>query len=699
VSFLAYSLSWLIFFLLLSGVSDARVKRFIIENLILLANGRNWGRSGAYERLRGRADLEVDPTDPLSTVVFNLEKAPRNSRGLVEFSTPFLILKPVNMARGNHKIWFGVNNRGNCIELGFSAFPITRFPVTREDNNCNPVSVDDIGSDNFLLNEGYVFVDAGWQADGIPDGRGKQLFPNFPLASEPDGATIVGPLRLEYQTDTATFTWPLPDPPAGVRVWRPYEAADTNTAHANLTVRDREDAARVSIAPSRWAFGRCTAGQANLTPTTTDIRLFDGFAAGKIYEVVYTAKDPIVMGLAYVVPRDIGSFLRYAKLDDSGHPNPLATAGSATGIRRAYSSGTSSTGMYEREFLYLGFNEDEMHRKVFDGVTIYAAGSYRLFANLQFAHPTYFSMESSHHDFTSNSITPMTFAVTKDPITGITDGLLKRPRTDPLVIQIDGEFEFWQWKASLNVVDGAGKPVRIPYNVRLYFQDGFQHIGATGLLSPQQPLATCQDSNGMFAAAPVTLRALVRVMDDWADHGIKPPNSNYPSKHDLATAQEYHAVFPAIPGIDSPTSMNELTVFNFGPSFRSQGGNETILPPVAGRNYQVFVPKPSADGSARSGIHTIYTRAPLGTNVGWTADTVLETGRKCEASFFPLSTTKAARLAIGDSRQSLQERYTDHDGFVFAVAKAAKQLVKERFTLDEDAVRFIEATNKSAILK
>ena len=95
------------------------------------------------------------------------------------------------------------------------------------------------------------------------------------------------------------------------------------------------------------------------------------------------------MGLAYAVTRDVGSYLRYETHDGAGNPNPLALSSSeeleavgvqenatSTGILRAYSSGTSSTGMYQREFLYLGFNEDEQHRQVFDAATIYSAAGH-----------------------------------------------------------------------------------------------------------------------------------------------------------------------------------------------------------------------------------------------------------------------------------------------------------------------------------
>jgi len=437
--------------------------------------------------------------------------------------------------------------------------------------------------------------------------------------------------------------------------------------------------------------------------------VFDGIGPQRIYELIYPAKNPKVMGLAYAVTRDVGSFLRYQIQDEAGNPNPLAVS---PGIRRAYSSGTSSTGMYQREFLYLGFNEDESHRKVFDGVTIYSAATYRLFVNAQFVHPTFFSGQDQHHDFTSNSVAPFTFAVTTDPISGIMDGLLKRPATDPLVFQIDEELVFWQWKASLNVVDGRGQQVALPDNVRLYFQNGFGHIAASGLLSP--PTITVPDGRagicqnprqggGLNASTAVTPRALAIAMDEWADRGIEPPKSNYPGiqRKTLVSLDEYRAAFPAIPGLKPPSVMNDLTVLQLGPRFGSKGGVQTQLPPALGARYTVLVPKPDEDGVGLDGIRTIFTRAPIGTNVGWNLRPGFRAPDLCSlsGSFVPFAKTKAERLASGDSRKSLEERYKDHDGFVKAVTKAAKELTAERFMLEEDANTFIGAAEASDILR
>jgi len=643
--------------------------------------------------------MEVDPRSPVNAVIVNLDKAPKNDRGMVEFSSPFFILKPVDMRRGNHKLFYGINNRGNKAEIGIRAFPAPTG------NSNDPLTAADVGENNILLRLGYAIVDAGWQGDVAPGNN--RLFPNFPVAVQPDGSPIVAPLRIEYSDrtipDAGTFTLTLEGNPN----FRSYETADTNTAHSTLTVRDEVAAPRMSIASDHWAFGSCPNGLGSLMPSTTDICLFDGFQADKLYELIYPAKNPIVMGLGYAVTRDIGSFLRNQTQDDVGNRNPLALSPRQVGIRRAYSSGTSSTAMYQRDFLLLGFNEDEAHRKVFDAAIVYHGGAHRLFANVEFADPNIYSRQDDRHDFLSYSHPPFTFAVTTDPISGIHDGILKRPETDPLVFQIDGEAEFWQWQDELNAVDGLGNPVPIPGNARLYLNSGFSHINVTGLLSPAQDPGICQNLRQSSSGASAALRALTIALDEWADQGIEPPPSNYPRVEDgtAVTLDEYRAAFPAIPGAAVPTVLSELDLLNFGPLFSPVGGVLTILPPLAGPHYPVIlVPKPDQDGVGIAGIRSMQIRAPLGTNTGWN---VRAPGHRAPnlcgpgtspGSFIPFATTQAKRLASGDPRLSLQERYGNHRGFVRAVRRAGRELVRERFLLPEDADAFVSAARASDVL-
>ena len=686
----------------------ARVTRFVVESREPYAAGATFGTAGAFERLVGTATMEVDPSDPSNAVIVNLDKAQRNAHGNVEFTSPFWIIKPLNMGAGNHKIWYAINNRGNSELLQRASAATVPTLVAKR------------------LELGFSLVDAGWHGDGITPPPTPQLFPNFPIAKNPDGSPIIGPLRIELLPTTAIFSRRL------VIGWKNYEAANTNTASATLTVRDRQDAPVTTIASNRWAFGTCGAAvQAALVPTTTDICLFDGFKPNKMYELIYQAKNPIVMGLAHAVTRDVASFLRNHPQDDVGNPNPLLVPYAArerdqrhdddgrgnddsggkrspTGIRHVLGSGVSSTGMYLREWLYLGFNEDESRRRVFDGVTIYTAGVNRLFANVQFAHPTFYSRQDANQDYTSNGIAPFTLGVSRDPISRVTDGILKRPRTDPKVMQIDGGLEMWQWKASLNVADGRGRPVKLPKNARLYYMNGASHVQTgQGMLvdGPSAgPTAICQIGLQRGAvvtpapgAAPIgfnhTFRALVVAMDRWVDKGEDPPDSNYPRIEDgtLVPLANFRATFPTIPGV--PASLiqhNEITELDFGPRFDAEGGLQEVLPPRRGDPYRVFVPRADADGNDIRGVRQMEVRVPLGSNLGWNVRVAPRSPDLCglSSAYAPFAQTQAERLASGDSRLSVKERYGTQAAFIEAVDRATRRLIENGFMLREDAIAY-----------
>jgi hypothetical protein len=513
-----------------------------------------------------------------------------------------------------------------------------------------------------------------------------------------DGGPIVSPIRIEY-TGTG-YSLPL----KGNNQFRSYETADRDPSKSTLTVRDGVNGARTSIAADRWAFGRCAKGRESLEPSTTDLCLFDGFQVNRIYELVYPATNPWVMGLGYAVTRDFASFLRNATADDSGQPNPVARDRQTVGIRRVYGLGISSTGMYMRDFLYLGFNEDEGHRKAFDAVRIFIPGTHRLFANVEFADPNVYSRQDQHNDFLSHSIPPLTYAVTTDPISGVRDGILKRPATDPLVFHIDTANEFWQMDASLNVHDGRGRAVPVPENVRFYFAAGHSHVGASGVAAlPTAPGICRYPVNGNLSYNTL-LRALIVVLDDWADRGVAPPASRYPGLGDktLVSLGEAARMFPKIPGITFPTVLNELPSLKYGSGFRATGGVVGGRAPGRGQKYQVLVPALDPDGMDLGGIRTVDIAAPVGTNAGWNIRPEGPRGADLcglSGSFFPFAKTRAERLASGDPRPSLEERYSDHAGFVNAVDRAAKALVNDRFLLEEDARTLIATATESSILR
>ena len=677
---------------LFASLAEARVVRFVVEQRRVFADGMTFGTVGTYERLDGRVYMEVDPADPLNAVIVNLDKAPRNARNRVEFSSPFFILKPVDMSRGNGKIFYGVNNRGNKLESGL------RWNYVAASNN--PLTAADAG-DGFLMRLGYTVVDAGWQGDVDP--ANNRLSPTFPVAVDAQGRPLVATIRVEFSDREirpgGTFTLPLKGSPN----FRPYPAAEPDSRKATLTVRTTVSGSKTPIPSDQWSFGRCPSGKASLVASPTDVCLFEGFKVDRLYELTYAAQGPTIMGLGYAVTRDVASFLRNDARDEAGNPNPLALSATSVGIRRAYGSGSSSTGMYMRDFLYLGFNEDESHRKVFDAVNIHIPGTHRLLANVQFADPNTYARQDDRADFTSTSYPPLTFAVTTDPISGIRDGILKRPKTDPLVIQTDTENEFWTFKASLNVHDGTGRPVELPDNVRMYLLSNFQHGGG----DPKAPVP----SNNDMCANPTnpnyhgpTHRALIMALDAWADRGVKPPKSRYPLVQDktLVTLDEYLKAFPAIPGATMSRVVTELHALNYGPHFRSVGGILPGGPPGVGTKYQVLVPSVDKDGLNVAGIRQMEIRVPLGTNMGWN---VRASGRRegnlcgLTGSFLPFAKTKAERTAANDPRASLEERYKNHAGYVSAVKKAAADLKDEGFLIEEDAQRFVRVAEESQVLR
>ena len=306
--------------------ADARVVRIVVEKTTPYGGGKSFGDAGSFERLEGIVHMEVDPEDPLNAVVVNLDRAPRNAKGLVEFSAPFFIIKPVDLSRGNHKLLYGINNRGNAIELGFQTFPAV--PRGEEESG-----------DGLLFRLGYSFVDAGWAGDIATTET--RLGANLPVAVQADGSPIVSRIRIEYPSDPTGRPLPAAGgdridgytlPIKGNDRFLSYETADADPAHSTLTVRDAVDGPRMPISSSQWAFGTCPTGQASLSASTTDICLFEGFHHDKVYELIYPAKNPWVMGLGYAVTRDLASFLRYEATDDAGTVNPLAE--SAGSVRR-----------------------------------------------------------------------------------------------------------------------------------------------------------------------------------------------------------------------------------------------------------------------------------------------------------------------------------------------------------------------------
>ncbi len=645
------------------------------------AGGMQFGGSGAYERLTGRVRFAVDPEAAGRQAVTDIALAPRDADGRVRFEADFCILRPVDGTRGNRRLFFDYGNRGNKRALQFfNDAPPANDP-------CRP---EDAGN-GFLMRRGYAVVWLGWQGDILP-GNGRMLL-DVPIATE-NGRTITGPARIEFiAVAPGTTVFPL----SSLASARSYPAASRDTGAARLTRRRYAHSPREDIAPGAWAFARVERGggvdnqgmEESVIASDSHIHLPSGFEPGWIYELVYEAKEPRVLGLGHVGVRDFVSFLKHGEATASGGPNPLRENGGR--IEKAYAWGRSQTGRCIRDFLHLGFNADAEGRPVFEGVLPHVAGAGKMWMNHRFANVMLMVGQEYENHFTPADRFPFAYAVSTDHLTGRTDGILKRPETDPKVIHTDTACEYWQRRASLVHTDTAGNDLDIPENVRIYFWSSSQHFAAPHVAAPTTGLAQTRFNT---VATSMLFRANLDNLDAWVSEGRAPPESRIPRRADgtLVTYEEWRRSFPAIPGIALPRGPSRLQRLDFGPDV--DDGRITKEPPeiVPGEEYAVLVPAVDADGNDIAGVRAPMVRAPLGTYTGWSMRR-RELGNGAmvglTGSYIPFPDTEEERIRTGDPRASVLARWGSAEGYVAAIRAAAEALAGEGLMLDEDVERAV----------
>jgi hypothetical protein len=476
-----------------------------------------------------------------------------------------------------------------------------------------------------------------------------------------------------------------------------YETVSLDTSTATLTMRVRESDPRIPIPASQWAFADCGSAPFPGVPSPTKICLQGGFNPNFIYELLYIAKNPTVLGLGFAATRDLVSFFRHARQDDIGTPNPLAG-----GLQGAIMHGISQGGRYLRTFLHLGFNEDEEGRMVFEGMYPHiAAGQIPL--NVRFGQPGRSYGQHEDHLYPSYE-SPFTWQRVRDRIAGHTASLLERCRTThtcPRIVQTVSSIEYWQGRMSLNTTDALGRhDVGLPGNVRVYLFSSTQHV------PPAPDLGICQQLSNPNPYRE-GMRALLVALERWLTEGEKPPPSQIPliREHSLVRSDQARIRWPSIPGVKYTGLLNELTLLDFGVDFDHRAESGVVAEPpivVTGHDYVVLVPKVDTDGNEIAGIRSVTLRAPLGTYTGWNLRRAgFAEDELCgpQGTFVPFKQTRLERLAAGDPRLSLEERYGDHAGYVAAVTTAANELVENGYLLPEDAARLIAAAEASNVLQ
>ena len=611
------------------------------------ADGTSFGEVGEYEQLDGVAYFAIDPTDPSNAQITDLGLAPRNASGLVEFSADFRILKPIDQQKGSHKLFFDVVNRGKPLSL-------MRINSAPENDPMAP-------GNGYQMRHGYTQVWCGWQHD-VPE------TPGLLRINVPNAQNVEGRIAVTFQPNEESQTAMLSD-----RGHVPYSASNPDQPDAQMLVHDYDGGPATLIPRSEWSFGRLENGV--LEPDPSRISMEQGFVPGKVYQCIYTTATAPVVGLGIVGVRDLISYLRYSDSPD----NPCAGD-----IQHSFAFGSSQSGRLLRHMLYLALNQDEADRTVFDGIIAHIAGGRRGEFNQRFGQP------SSTVEASTASLFPFADIDQEDPETGQIDGLLKllkgRAKV-PKIFFTNTSSEYWGGHGALTHIDTTGVRDIVPYDqVRIYHFSGTQHsAGALPLAHTQATGAVGKHPFNWVDWRPL-LRAAVANIDAWVTSNTAPPPSEH-ARLDEGTAvpgETLRSVYEAIPGFGFPAHIRNLARYDFG----SDQGITENLPPVTGVPYPALVSSVDQDGNELAGIRLPDVAVPLATVTGWNLRHP-DTGgpdqtHKIMGSTMPFTFTRQERQDSGDPRPSVEERYASKDDYLDRVEGAARDLVSERYMLDED---------------
>jgi len=594
---------------------------------------------GAYERIVAKVHFAVDPKLAPNRIIADIELAPRNDKGLVECSADLYMLQPRDPAKSNGTALLEVSNRGGKGLLGM-------FDLAS--GSTDPHSQPEFG-DNFLLDQGFTLVWIGWEFDVPPSPKLLHLY--APIATK-NGQTITGLVRAEWEGDKRVTTIPLGD-----RTQIGYPVADQMDGQNKMFVRDTVNGERRLIARDKWKFS-----------DSNHVTMDDGFEPGKIYEVVYLAKDPVLVGLGPAAIRDFVSFLKYGGVE------------TALGDERAYSKravafGVSQSGRFLRTYVYDGFNQDEKNRRVFDGVWAHVAGAGRGSFNARFAQPS-----RDGHPFLN-----VAYPVDLAPFNERDGWLAKATEANvvPKIFLSNGSYEYWGRSASLIHTTQDGKQDVPPSkDVRIYFFAGSQH--GSGSIPPRQVEARNPGAVNDYRAG---MRALLVAMQSWLKDNKEPPASQYPQIGKDQLVAMSALAFPKIADLATPKHKREAYRLDF-----------SVEPPKIGTVYPTLVPQVDLDGNETSGIKMPEIQVPLASNTGWNLRNA-SIGAPDElysmvGSWIRFPVNRTERENTKDPRPSIEERYTNKRDYLEKVTAAAQKLVQSGYLLDQDVAKVRERAAK-----
>jgi len=659
----------------LASPARAEVERIEILERAVLAEGRAFGGVGPYERLRGRLTFLIDATAGENQAITDIRLAPRDSQGRIQFSTDFMMLRPVDGGRANGRLLY---------EAGPAAGPAMLSVFNDASNALLPVSSSDAGN-GFLMDQGYSLLWVGWNWDVLPgEGRLRADLPIALDAGKPLFGRVLSEITVTQQTTTARAT--------GGALNIGYEPARPDDPDAVMTVRENARAVRAVIPRDRWHFGRKFGNRQIYDPAL--VTLEDGFKPGAIYTVSYLARGPRVAGLGLAAIREALLFFHFSRNDRYGNANPLTTAGGEL-PRAVIAFGHGEGARALQTMMFFGLSADGAGRLAFDGAFLSIAGGGKGPFNHRFGQGARETTADLGHDY-PNHWYPFATAPQPDPVTNQSRSVLDRPAAAnavPRLFYVNTSTDYWTQAASLtHTAIGATADLDADPRARIYAVAGAQQ--RSGAAGERLELAHCINP---LDYRPL-MRSLLLHLDAWITLRTEPPPSAIPTiaNGSLGRVDAYLERYPKIPGTRTPTRAADPVRLDFGGRFNE--GLIEVLPPRAGRPFNTLVPLVDGDGLETAGIRLPDISVPLGTYVGWNPLNAT-TGApdrlsRTEGSFTPFPRNEDDKLAFGDSRRALSERYANREAYTQAYAAATLALAEKGLILGSDINPMIQKASE-----
>lgn len=617
------------------------------------------GQPYSYEKIQGLVYLTLNPSDSGNSAIVDIEHAPINAQGLVEYAADFKLLIPSDDI-ANGTLLYGVNNRGRL--------------QTPPENELS--SQNESGVVSQLTSGGYTYLVTGWINELQPSNDRIRLHAPVVSAQQP----ITGDVRYELSVGRASNEIEIAG--AGHLAYQPTEAGIRN---ASLTRRLYQTDPRVPIERSRFNLSIEQVEGANQPRVI--INMADGFEPGVLYELIYEAQDPVLAGAGMAAIRDMVSLIRHE--DD----NQLAEL-DLPNIEHTIAYGFSQSGRLLRQFVHDGFNADLDGRTVFDGVVPYiAGGGYGMF-NLRFAMPTRTNGHHSNYLY-PNDLFPFTYGESTDPYSGKTDSLLAKARatnTVPKVMHIQTSNEYWLRAGSLPHTSPQGtEDAVIPEEVRFYTIGGSQHGSGDGMIPGAATSGQLPRNPNMWQ--PIGL-SLIVAMHEWIANDVAPPESVYPKISDgtlvasHGRAGIHSKAWNPLAGYNHPSSMYQPAHANYGSRWESDRIVDNH-PDYSDHFYRALVPAVDNNNNdlAGSTILPPLTAVPLATFVSWNmrnpATGAEQSLARLAGGYIPLATDAATAQANNDQRDSVSGLYESYADYLAKYEAAVDGLIDQRFLLPE----------------